>query len=114
MINRRLGPVIPAPNSMAPISHAGSRGVKQRPIDGPADTFWGVRLFGLVAEMVLVGWLKIDEGPVREVGPIIGQWAIRKPLECVIIIAMAALITNDVIPLFVFEFLPNPLHAARV
>src|SRR5260221_13646639 len=97
---------------MPAVRHSRSRDIQQGPVDRTSDALRRVGFFGLVSEVVFVGWFEIDEGPMREVRPVLSGWAVQHPLQRFVVVTVSALVADDVKPLFVLKLLPNPLHSA--
>lgn len=114
VVSRIFGAIIPTPDAMAAISDARGRSHEETPITGAANLVGRDALFGLVGDVILVGWLEIDEGTVGTFGPIGGGWAGSEPLESAIVVAVAALVTVEFEPAFALKFVEHPVHAAGV
>src|SRR6266542_7049081 len=106
MIGWRFGAVVPAPDAVAAVGHPRGWRAQQRPINGPAHIFRGMRFLRMIAEMLFVGRFQSDERPVRQFGPVIGQRTLREPAQGLVIIPVAALVADKAEPFLFAEFLP--------
>src|SRR5436309_15869305 len=71
-------------------------------------------LLRVIRHMVLIRRLQVDERAMRQFGPVIGERPLGEPAKRLVIISVTALVTDEAVPFLVDEFLPDPLHAARV
>src|SRR2546423_13751875 len=64
--------------------------------------------------MILVGRLQVDEGTMGHLHPIDRKGSFGHPAQCFLVIVVAALVTDDIVPLLIFKIVPNPSHPARM
>src|SRR5215207_2143298 len=106
--------VVPPPDAVPAVRHAGDGRDEETPVDVTAHGGSVERLAGVVRQVSFVRWLQVDEGPRWLQVPGLARRTFRNPTQVGLIVAVGALVTDNIHPWLVDKVVERPVHTVGV